>query len=84
MLLYVTLKIKDYGCSYEPTNITHIYAGTDYQAALAAIDKDFDEEVVYMNGDSCQNGEYSYMIDDDTDEKITYQILKINTKEEVK
>lgn len=76
-MLYVTLKIKEYGCGRESANIDQIYAGNSEEAALEAIDVDFDEEITHMNGDSCQDGEDSYMIDEDTDEQISYKILRI-------
>lgn len=77
-VIYTTLKIREYGCGREPADITTIYEGRDEKEALAAIDEDFKEELQYVNGDTDQDGEDSYLIDNDTDERISYKILRIN------
>lgn len=77
-MIYATLKIREYGCGRKSTDVTTIYEGRDEEEALAAINEDFEEELQYVNGDTDQDGEDSYLIDNDTDERISYKILRIN------
>ena len=77
-MIYTTLKIREYGCGRKSADIKTIYEGRNEEEALAAIDEDFEEELQYVNGDTDQDGEDSYLIDNDTDERISYKILRIN------